>query len=283
MDKRKEPEWQTKGTRQKYSKKYAKKIKKKLQVSMFSIAIILLLIVGTKLAGLSVQKNNLKNIGKTNLEAEESKVIEETEKEKTSKVTIAEDGAIVCDSIVQGVKDSELENGTYTFRVTGNINGTNETKNYKVELINYYDDVTYALDEGQTSKTISLGDNTTEYKMLVVKYHKNLTIDRGVTLTATMVNNLTYKKGMYLCVMGNTYNNGNISMTARGTYNCAGENVYIWKNNNNTYEYVPAVGGTGGAAQSTSKSGTVLNGRPGTSGSGRQTGGGGTGGRQKLG
>ena len=228
--------------KQKYSKKYAKKIKQKLQVSMFSIAMVLLLIAGSKLAGLSVPINNIKDIAKKGLVADENQMQEENV--KSSKVTIAEDGAIECESIVQGVRDCELGNGTYTFRVKGNINGTEETKNYKVELINYYDDVTYSLDAGQTSKVVSLGDSTTEYKMLVVKYHKNLTIDSGVTVTATNVSNLTYKKGMYLCVMGELKNNGTISMTARGTYNQVGENVYLWKNIDNTYEYVPAVGGS---------------------------------------
>ncbi len=264
----------------KRSKKYVKKLKSRIQVSTLCIATILMLIAIGKLAGLSVPIDNIKDVAKERLTADES--ITQEEEEKTSKVTIAEDGAIVCDSIVQGVIDSELENGTYTFRVIGNINGTNETKNYKVELINYYDDVTYSLTSGQTSRTISLGDSTTEYKMLVVKYHGNLTVDKGVTLTATTVNNLTYKKGMYICALGNIYNNGNISMTARGTYNQAGENVYLWKNNDSTYEYVPALGGVGGAAQYTSARGGILNGRSGTSGTGRQTGGGGTGGRKKL-
>lgn len=30
-------------------------------------------------------------------------------------------------------------------------------------------------------------------------------------------------------------------MTARGTYNCEGEDVYLWQNTDSTYEYVPAV------------------------------------------
>ena len=257
--------------KQKYSKRYAKKIKQKLQVSMFSIAMVLLLIAGSKLAGLSIPIDNIKNIAKEKLTANESKTQEDV---KPSKVTIAEDGAIVCDSIVQGVRDCELENGTYTFRVTGNINGTNETKDYKVELINYYDDVTY------TANT-SLGDSTTEYKMLVVKYHKNLTVNSGVYVTATTVSSLTYKKGMYLCVMGELKNYGTISMTARGTYNQAGENVYLWKNSDNSYEYVPAVGGAGGAGVTKSYSGSSdshLHGNTGASGSHRQTGGGGSGG-----
>lgn len=53
-------------------------------------------------------------------------------------VTVADDGAIVCDSIVQGVRDCDLDDGTYTFRVAGKTNsGTEETKDYLVEFINY--------------------------------------------------------------------------------------------------------------------------------------------------
>lgn len=156
--------------------------------------------------------------------------------------TFAEGDIIECESIVQGARDNNLPDGDYKFRVTGkNSEGQAEILDYDVEIINYYDNVHYALDAGQTSKAVSLGDNTTEYKMLIVKYHKNLTIDSGVTVTATNVSSLTYKKGMYLCVMGELTNNGVISMTARGTYNQAGENVYLWKNTDSSYEYVPAV------------------------------------------
>ena len=50
---------------------------------------------------------------------------------------------------------------------------------------------------------------------------------------------------MYIHVSGTLTNNGTISMTARGTYNQKGENVYLWKNLDNTFEYVSAVGETG--------------------------------------
>ena len=134
-----------------------------------------------------------------------------------------------------------------------------------------------------TSKTVSFGDETTDYNTLVVKYLGDFNLDKGVTLTATTVNNLTYKKGMYICVLGNIYNNGNISMTARGTYNAQGENVYLWKNIDNTYEYVPAVGATGAKGishtwYSKSKTDYVQSGYSGETGKNRATGGGGSGG-----
>ena len=119
--------------------------------------------------------------------------------------------------------------------------------------------------------------------MLVVKYHKNLIVDSGVTLTANTAldaegkeTNLTYKKGMYICVMGDILNFGNISMTARGTYDQEGENVYLWKNIDNTYEYVPAVGGIGGEGIRTTRN-QYRKGNSGANGILRATGGGGSG------
>lgn len=192
--------------------------------------------------------------------------------------TIAKDGTIICDSLMQGIRDVDLKDGTYTFEVNGRTSeGKKESKDYKVELINYKDDVTYSLDEGETNKTISLGDTSTDYKMLVVKYHKNLTINEGVTLTASMADNstLTYKKGMYLCVLGTLENKGTISMTARGTNNLEGENVYLWKNDNGSYEYVPAVGGAGGeSVTGYSSNASAVGGNKGTDGINRKTGGG---------
>ena len=233
----------------KLSKKLKNQIKKKMAIVLASIALILM-----PMAALKVHNNSISLLSK------DIQGIDRTI------VTVADDGAIVCDSIVQGVRDIDLPDGTYTFRVTGKTSaGSQETKDYKVELINYYDDVTY-------TSSVSLGDTSTEYKMLVVKYHKSLTVNSGVTVTARNVSNLTYKKGMYICVMGELINRGTITMSARGTYNCAGENVYLWKNEDSSYEYVPAAGGAGGPGVAKTK-GTV-----GTSGKNRSTGGGGSGG-----
>ncbi len=70
---------QVKNKKQKYSKKYAKKLKKKLQVSMLSIVVILLLIVGSTLAELSMPLNTVKTNMQTKLSAEERKTLEEQE------------------------------------------------------------------------------------------------------------------------------------------------------------------------------------------------------------
>jgi len=265
----------------KLSQKLTQKIKMNFAIVLLIIAVIISTLVAYKLAYISMPFNKMSQV-------QTSENIVNATKTTSTEVTIADDGAIICESIVEGVRDCDLVDGNYTFRVTGTIDGVEETKDYAVEFINYYDDVTYSLADGETSKTVSLGDSTTEYKMLVVKYHGDLTIDSGVTVTATNVSNLTYKKGMYLCVMGEIKNKGTISMTARGTYNCAGENVYLWKNTDGSFEYVPAVGADGGDAKSITRSvcadsyttSATMTGNKGDDGSNRQTGGGGTGGVQ---
>ena len=192
------------------------------------------------------------------------------------------------DSIIDFTLNNDLPDGNYNITINGSIDGgvTTENVTYPVEIKNFYDNVTYT-SSSSSDGIIELGDDTDEYKMLRVKYHKNLTIGEGVTLTAnthtTLIGStnyeLTYKKGMYINVAGKLTNNGTISMTARGTYNQEGENVYLWKNRDNTYEYVPAVGGTGATSETYYSTGAErsIPGKPGTNGINRQTGGGGSG------
>ena len=189
-----------------------------------------------------------------------------TNVEKEVKIIIA----MKMESMVQGFRDIDLPNGDYSIVV-------NEQP-YEVELINIYVDTRYSLDTDneENEKIVELGDDSTDHKTLVVKYHGDLTIDEGVTLTAKRVDNLTYKKGMYICALGNIYNNGNISMTARGTYNQEGENVYLWKNTDASYEYVPAEGGTGGEGLKATRN-QYKPGNKGEDGTNRATGGGGSG------
>ena len=54
-------------------------------------------------------------------------------KEKKNIVTTdASDGIIVCDSIVQGIRDNNLPNGNYTLRVTGKVGTTTQTIDYPI-------------------------------------------------------------------------------------------------------------------------------------------------------
>lgn len=254
-----------------------KKLRKKIKRISISVLVIVTILLAS-FALLKYTNSSLFVIQKDTSDKSSLDYTEAVTRETSDLGTVneTEDRVIICDSIVQGVKQNNLPDGNYIFRVVGNTGGENETKDYAVEIVNYYDDVTYSLDEGQTSKTISLGDTTAEYKMLVAKYHKNLNIDSGVTVTAnTYSNGLTYKKGMYICVIGNLTNNGKISMTARGTYGAEGENLYLWKNNDNSFEYVPKNGAVGVPAKSPYYSGG--NGVKGNNGTNRATGSGGQG------
>lgn len=168
------------------------------------------------------------------------------------------------ESIVQGFRDADLPDGNYDVLING--------ETYNVELINIEGDTTY-------TENVSLGDDSTQNKTLVVKYHGDLTIEKGVTVTAKTVNGLTYKKGMYLCVLGDIHNNGTISMTARGTYSTEdiSQDVFLWKNTDDSYEYVPKNGAPGREAFTTSYQHGATSGLDGKLGNGRQTGGGGQG------
>ena len=208
----------------------------------------------------SVGEITTKNYGTTTIK------ITDATNEITTYITIIVTRKL--DSIVQGFRDTDLPDGNYRIVVN--------SQPYDVELINYYDNMRYSLNADETEKIVELGDETTEYKMLVVKYHKNLIVDEGVTLTAKRVDELTYKKGMYICVLGDITNHGNISMTARGTYNQEGENVYLWKNIDESYEYVPAEGGAGGTKVTATKNQSKV-GNVGEDGKERSTGGGGSG------
>lgn len=89
------------------------------------------------------------------------------------------------------------------------------------------------------SDGINYAENT-----VVLKVNGDLTIKSGVTITA-ISNEFGGPKGLVIYCTGTLINDGEISMSQRGGY-AKGENVYLYKNNNNSYEFVPAIGSTGG-------------------------------------
>lgn len=114
------------------------------------------------------------------------------------------------------------------------------------------------------STNTSWGNATADARMLGVRVEGNLTVDAGVTLTAT-----TRKRGMAIYVTGNLILNGTISMTSRGA-SAAGQQVLLL---NNGMEYqVAAVGGaivagiTGTATGTTGNVGTGYAGGGGAAG-----------------
>lgn len=141
--------------------------------------------------------------------------------------------------------------------------GTEETINYSVHTIVYdgnlvLDGVTSVDGAILTSNVYEFGDSTVDVgtstadasNMVILKVNGDLTINSGITITGCKsASGYGGTKGFMIFCTGTMTNNGVISMTARGA-KAAGQNVYLWKNNDNSFEYVPALGGSGATAVS---------------------------------
>ena len=149
------------------------------------------------------------------------------------------------------------EDGIYTLVLE---NGTT----IEAEIYNFRENVEY-------TENPVLCDDINDTKMCIVRYEENLIINEGVVLTPQV-----RKKGFLVFVGGTLYNNGTISMTGKGAA-AEGQDVLLYKNADNDYEYVPAVGGTGGSSLTISGNSKSLTGRTGNIGERRSTAGGGTG------
>ena len=115
---------------------------------------------------------------------------------------------------------------------------------------------------------------------VLLKVNGNLTVDEGITLTSCKSSNgYGGPKGMIIYCTGTFTNNGTTSMTARGA-KAQGEDIYLWKNQDNSYEYVPANGADGGGSIEIYNGAgrwSNSNGKSGINGINRTTGGGGGG------
>ncbi len=140
-----------------------------------------------------------------------------------------EEKVIEGESIIACIRDNEIESGNYTLKVNG--------EEYPAEIYNYDENMNYITDK-------NLGTSEEDSRMLIMKYNGNLNIEKENLITAQ-----TRKKGMFIYVAGELTNNGEISMTARGA-KAEGQDVYLWKYDSGEYEYVPAIGATGGESVS---------------------------------
>lgn len=157
----------------------------------------------------------------------------------------------VGDLVLDGNEENNIKGATYV----------KETKTYE------FGDISKDVSTGQYAK------NT-----VVLKVEGNLTIQEDITLSSVRNENYGGPKGMVIYCTGTLENNGNISMTQRGA-KAEGQNVYLFKNEDNSFEYIPAIGGAGGSAVTYGKSGTWNWGKSnaGQDGINRQTGGGSSG------
>ena len=179
----------------------------------------------------------------------------------------------VANLIESGIQEISVNDEKYSANViiyNGNLNLDGTTQITGATLSNQI----YEFGNAETD----CAKSTTEManNMVILKVNGNLTIDENVTLTACK-NESGYggPKGMFIYCTGTITNNGTISMNARGAY-AEGQNVYLWKNKDKSYEYVPAIGASGGVRKT---NGIGNNGNDGVN---RQTGGGASGGGREY-
>ncbi len=125
-----------------------------------------------------------------------------------------------------------------------NLNGTNNVEGATLAN-NIYEFGDKTIDVGKADTQNQDGTTETGYakNMVILKVEGDLTISQGVTLTACKSDDgYGGPKGMLIYCTGKLTNNGTISMTARGA-KAEGQDVFLWKNTNGTFEYVPADGG----------------------------------------
>lgn len=189
-------------------------------------------------------------------------------------------------------KVKNINNSGFTsVEVSGKNSEGEETKEYQLDVIYYDGDL--VLDGKTEVEGATLNDdiyefgndsdvataNTEASRMVVLKVNGNLTIKEGVTVTAVKSEeNYGGPKGLFIFCGEELNNKGTISMSKRGA-RATGENVYLWKNSDESFEYVPAVGATGGKAVTANSTGdywVYSSGNKGNDSIGRQTGGGGS-------
>ena len=93
-----------------------------------------------------------------------------------------------------------------------------------------------------SSRDVSNGTTPAEHTV-VFKVIGNLTIKEGVSVT-TISGAKGGPKGFVVYCTGEINNEGNINMNKNGAY-AQGQNIYLYKNSNDTYEFVPKIGGAG--------------------------------------
>ena len=180
--------------------------------------------------------------------------------------TSSKNNSYNAESLLKALENGEIGTGVHQVTV--------EDETYNLKVYSFNEDLNIKADT-----TLGTEDDVataSEYakNMIVLKVNGNLTVDEGAKLTAyASKDGYGGPKGMTIYCTGTLTNNGTISMTARGA-KAEGQNVYLWKNPDNIFEYIPAIGGKGG--NGFYKIGWN-NGNNGENGQKRATGGGGSG------
>ena len=164
--------------------------------------------------------------------------------------------SVQADSILSAVKDDGFKTGQYTLEANGETYTVHSYEQTGDQV--WSTNMIFGTDNDVGTKT-SYAQN-----MVIVKVNGDLTITEGSYVGPY---NTEYggPKGLVIYVTGKLTNNGIID-NSHGAY-AEGQDVYLWKNSDGTYETVPAEGATTGTSLS----------NPAHAGTGRQTGGGGLG------
>jgi len=145
--------------------------------------------------------------------------------------------SLEADSLIDAVEKYNFDDGEYSVKVA------EETYNLKVQTFNQNLEIDANTEIGSENDVSTENENAKS--MVVLKVNGDLTINEEAKLTAyASKNGYGGPKGMMIYCTGTLTNNGTISMTARGA-KAEGQNVYLWKNSDNSYEFVPAVGAEG--------------------------------------
>ena len=196
-----------------------------------------------------------------------SKNIVEIEKKYKVDIT-AKDVVFKADSLLAAMEKYDFTNGIFKIKVSDQI--------YSVKVYSFNTSQKWSYDMIFGTEADVATENEYAKNMVAVKVKGDLTINSGVKVTSyASSEGYGGPKGMLIYCTGTLKNNGKISMTARGA-KAKGQNIYLWKNANNTFEYVPEVGALGGKSVtiSNNKSCVVNNGENGVN---RQTAGGSSG------
>ena len=178
-----------------------------------------------------------------------------------------------CSTSIPASPDSilgKIANTTFTNNTVVNI--TAHGKTYSARVYNVEGNTTLSGENVYGTADDVATASREAVNMVILKVNGDLTINSGATVRPYYTE-YGGPKGFIIYVTGKLTNNGTIdnSHGAKAT----GEDVYLWKNRNKTYETVPAIGASGAPALTTAQGTT--DGVAGDNGVNRQTGGGGNG------
>ena len=183
--------------------------------------------------------------------------------------TTQNESTVESESLIKAAKDYNNGNGKYGVTVS------DQAYSLKVYTIN--GNVTIDANSTMgTNNDIATGEDSANMakNMLVLKVNGDLTINGNSSIT-TYSGGYGGPKGLMIYCTGTITNNGEITQTGKGAH-AEGQNVYLLKNTDGSYEYIPAEGGKGGNSVTASYQETVKANK-GEDGENRQTGGGSSG------